>query len=512
MSKPNVSRRMFLSKSASSAILGAMGAMGVAGVARAADSVGTAHAPDWQETFEIVIVGSGFAGLAAAYSALENGAKRVLVLEKMPVFGGNSVINAGQVSLAGSGMQKAKGIKDSPELFKADMLRAGNSLNHQNLVDALVAEAPACYDMMVASGVKLRDEVIRLGGHSAPRTIFADNYSGGGICVPMHKHLRDKGVAFRNRSFVENIFLDKTGRATGVSVVPDYDFDARKGGKAIAVRATKGIVIASGGWGSDHEFISASMPPYATLKCTSQKGATSEMLRLLLGLGAMPVMLDTYQIGPWACPDEFGAGAASIFADYIFAEGIMVDARNGKRFVNELASRRVRSEAEMKCVDQKGNPVFPFGFCSEETTKDRPGFAASLREGTTKRTESVEELAKLYGAPVDALKAQIDEWNRYVENGRDEAFGKPIDRKLLLKPPFYSIRFWPKLHYCMGGVGITEKGEVLSFRTLKPIPGLYAAGEITGGVHGADRLGSCSSTDCLAFGRIAGRNAALNRA
>ena len=503
----SLSRRTLLSGSALAAALGAVGAHAAPSDRR--DTKANVL-PEWKESFDIVIIGSGFAGLAAAYSALENGIKSILVLEKMPVFGGNSVINAGQVSLAGSGLQKKKNIKDSADLMKADMLKAGNSLNHQNLVDALVAEAPASYDMMVDCGVKFRDEVIRLGGHGAPRTIFADNYSGGGICVPMHKHLRSKGVQFRNRSFVSEIVTAPSGRVVGVTVTPNYDFDERKGGTPYSVEAKKGVIVAAGGWGSDHEFIAASMPPYATLACTSQKGATSETLRMLLGLGATPVMLDTYQIGPWACPDEFGAGAASIFADYIFAEGIMVDARNGKRFVNELASRRERSEAEMKCVDAKGAPVFPFGFCSEETTKNRPGFEASFREGTTKRTESVEELAALYGAPVDGLKKQIDEWNRFVEAGKDGAFGKPIDKKVLLKPPFYSIRFWPKLHYCMGGIGITEKAEVLSFRTLKPIPGLYAAGEITGGVHGADRLGSCSSTDCLCFGRIAGRSAAKN--
>lgn len=498
MSTSDLSRRHFLASSA----LAAAAALGPTTVlARPSE-------PRWKETFEVVIIGSGFAGLAAAYSALENGVRSVLVLEKMQVFGGNSVINAGQVSLAGSALQKAKGIKDTPEAMKEDMLKAGKRLNHPKLVDAVVAEAPACYDMMVASGVVFRDEVIRLGGHSAPRTIFSDNYSGGGICVPMHKYLAGKGVVFRARSFVKSVVQDESGAVTGVEIVPDYDFDTKKGGDAYAVRATKGVIVASGGWGADREFITASTPAYSTLECTSQKGATSETLRMVLELGAMPVLLDTYQIGPWACPDEFGAGAAAVFADYIFAEGIMVDARDGKRFVNELASRRERSEAEMKCVDQNGNPVFPFGFCSEETTKNRPGFEASFREGTTKRTESVEALAELYGAPVDALRAEIEKWNKAVEAGRDDVFGKPIDHKVLLKPPFYSIRLWPKLHYCMGGVGITDKAEVVSVQTLKPIPGLYAAGEITGGVHGADRLGSCSSTDCLAMGRIAGRSAA----
>ena len=458
----------------------------------------------------MVIIGSGFAGLAAAYSALENGVKSVLVLEKMNVFGGNSCINGGQISLAGRGLQKSKGIKDSPKLMEEDMLRVGQRLNHPALVKAVVKESPACYDMMVKCGVKFADQVIRLGGHSAPRTIFAENYAGGGICVPMHKWLKDHGVEFRNKSFCSAVLTDKDGVVRGVEVEGQYDFDKKTHKNTYKVQAVKGVVFATGGWGADNEFISASTPQYSTLESTSQKGATSESVRMLLGLGAMPVLLDIYQVGPWATPDEFGAGAASIFADYIFAEGIMVDARNGKRFVNELASRRERSEAEMKCVDQQGKPVMPFGFCSEETTVNRPGFKASFREGTVKKFDTVEVLAKFYGAPLEPLKQQIAEWNKMVAAGKDELFGRPLDKRVELKAPFYAMRFWPKLHYCMGGIGINDQAQVISTETCKPIPHLYAAGEITGDVHGLDRLGSCSSTDCLVMGRIAGRSVAAN--
>lgn len=104
-----------------------------------------------------------------------------------------------------------------------------------------------------------------------------------------------------------------------------------------------------------------------------------------------------------------------------------------------------------------------------------------------------------------------------VAAGKDELFGRPLDKRVELKAPrvelkapFYAMRFWPKLHYCMGGIGINDQAQVISTKTCKPIPHLYAAGEITGGVHGLDRLGSCSSTDCLVMGRIAGRSVAAN--
>ena len=137
----------------------------------AVPAISAAEKDDWTETYDVVIIGSGFAGLAAAYSALENGVKSVLVLEKMNVFGGNSCINGGQISLAGSGLQKSKGIKDSPKLMEEDMLRVSQRLNHPALVKAVVKESPACYDMMVKCGVKFADQVIRLSGHSAPRTM-----------------------------------------------------------------------------------------------------------------------------------------------------------------------------------------------------------------------------------------------------------------------------------------------------------------------------------------------------
>ena len=159
------------------------------------------------------------------------------------------------------------------------MLRVGQRLNHPALVKAVVKESPACYDMMVKCGVKFADQVIRLGGHSAPRTIFAENYAGGGICVPMHKWLKDHGVEFRNKSFCSAVLTDKDGVVRGVEVEGQYDFDKKTHKNTYKVQAVKGV-------------------QYSTLESTSQKGATSESVRMLLGLGAMPVLLDIYQVGP----------------------------------------------------------------------------------------------------------------------------------------------------------------------------------------------------------------------
>ena len=181
--------------------------------------------------------------------------------------------------------------------------------------------------------------------------------------------------------------------------------------------------------------------------------------------------------------------------------------------MNELADRRTRADAQLGVL-AKGTaekPNYPFCFCAEETTTRAEGFKAAYREGTVKKSDTVEALAKLHNVDVAALKAAIADWNEIVAGKKPDPFKKPLDRKTELKPPFYSMRLSPKLHYCMGGVAITPKAEVIDCRSLKPIAGLYAAGEIAGGVHGMDRLGGCSSVDGMVFGQIAGHQVASRK-
>ena len=140
--------------------------------------------------------------------------------------------------------------------------------------------------------------------------------------------------------------------------------------------------------------------------------------------------------------------------------------------------------------------------------KNAEGFQAAYRDKTVFRYETLADLAKAYDIPLKALQQQVDEYNKIVAGTQKDPFAKPLDVKQPLKAPFYAMRLTPKLHYCMGGIAVNPRSEVLSPTTLAPIPGLYAAGEVTGGVHGMDRLGGCSSVDCMVFGLEAGRNAA----
>lgn len=464
---------------------------------------------NYSESHDLVIVGSGFAGLATAYAALKAGLKDILILEKMEAFGGNSCLCGGLMSLPLSPKQKALGITDSVELMVGDMYKAGRGFNHPSLARKFAEDAASVCGMLDECGVELKDKVIRLGGHSTPRALVPASASGGGIVVPIHNWLKSRGVQFRNRTQVTELIVTD-GKVRGVRVNEGYDWQTGKSSRTKTIGTKGAVVVCTGGWGQDNSFVKTTMPAYALLECTSQPGATAEMLRALLKAGALPTMLDMYQLGPWASPDEKGAGPASFFADYAFAEGISINPKTGNRYMNELADRRTRAEAQLKVLTQSDADKinYPIVFCSEKTTEHAEGFKAAYRDGCVFRHSTTEDLAKAYDIPLDALKKQISEYNEIVAGKKQDPFEKPLDVKQKLEAPFYSMRLTPKLHYCMGGVAITPKAEVISYETLKPISGLYAAGEITGGVHGMDRLGGCSSVDCMVFGLEAGRNAA----
>jgi len=187
-----------------------------------------------------------------------------------------------------------------------------------------------------------------------------------------------------------------------------------------------------------------------------------------------------------------------------FPYGILVDMKSGKRFVNELSDRKLLVDAMLNSGREAVAIVDSMGV-HYASTLDK-----CLKRGVVKRFESIEELAQDNQIPLDVLKETIRNYNASVEKGEDNEFGKPMpdDLSPIQYPPYYSIRLISKVHHCMGGVQINAQAQVIHVQTHMPIGRLYAAGEITGGIHGASRLGSNAITDCLVFGRIAGRNAA----
>ena len=466
------------------------------------------NTPKWDEETDIIVIGSGFAGLAAAIEAKNTGSS-VLVIEKMIGYGGNSTISAGVMAAAGTAMQADRGIEDSPQLMHTDMLKAGLGLNHPELVRTVTEASNEVFRWTVEYlGVKYLDRVDQFGGHSVARCYTTHNQSGSAIIKQSLIKLKELGVPVRTKVFLQNILKDSDSRVCGVRVRDGYTYPDENSGVPKAILARKAVILATGGFANDIDFRTSQDPRLTDeINSTNKYSTTGEALREAIRIGALPVQLSWIQLGPWACPDEKGYGIGPDFGgDIGYMYGILIDPATGNRMVNELADRKTRADA----ILERGHPCLVF---ADEKGVKGSGYPIDhcLKKGIVKRFEQIDAVADYYKIPLHALKDTLKIFNAYVENGLDEAFGKPIlsNANPLRHPPYYCMRVWPKVHHTMGGVLINANAQVLDL-SKKPIGGFYAAGEVTGGVHGASRLGSCAITDCLVFGRIAGRNAASN--
>jgi len=506
--KKTLSRRGFLKAAGATAAVAGLATGGAALTPWSAEAA--ALPKKWDETFDVVVIGSGFAGLAAAYEAKKAGAS-VVVLEKMRTPGGNSIINGGVVAAAGSPLQEKQGIKDSAEVLYQDMLKAGLSLNHPELAK-MVAEGswPTVKWTIEELGVKYKERVSQEGGHAVPRMYSTHNQSGSAIVTQQLAKLKELGVQPRMQSYLTQIYRDADGRVKGVQIREKYVFPKTDSGKLKTIRARKAVVLAAGGFGADITFRTIQDPRLTNdVDTTNQPGATADALREAFRIGCTPLQVSWIQLAPWGSPDEKGFGLAAFFGQGCAAVyGLWVDTKTGKRFVNELADRKVRADAILRV----GNRCI--AFCDENGTRlQKDAIPKFMERGIVKKYDTLEDLAKAYNVPFGPMMEEVKNYNEALVKGKDEAWGRYLwkDAKPIETAPFYAMRLTPKVHHCMGGININTNAQALDVMTDKPIPGLYAAGEVTGGVHGAVRLGSCAVIDCLVFGRIAGKNAAAEK-
>ena len=500
----NISRRRLIESSI----------VGTAALAGATSAFASKPVAKWDETVDIIVVGSGFAGLAAAIEAKNAGAN-VIVLEKMAVFGGNSAINGGILTATGCPQQKLHGIKDSVDLLEKDILAAGNYMNYVDKVRFMAERALSNYEWTVNYlGVEyLPDAIGQEGGHSVPRYVTTKNGSGSGIVSKEVEKLEKLGVKVRTRTYVKHVLRDDTGRVLALEVLEGYRFPKTGTGKTKFIRAKKAVILCYGGFSRDVEYRTMQDPKLtAALDSTNQPGATSELWRETSRIGCAQVQNDWIQCTPWNNPKEKGMGIGWTFAQSGAAEYGLWVATDGKRFVNELANRKVRADAIMVL---KGEGKSAVAICTKPNLKAfeeaRPGMLQKLLEQQIiKEYKSLDEIAADYKMPVDTLKATVAEFNKAVETKSDPAFGRYINNEQtpLAEGPWYAAEMSPKVHHCMGGLVTDLQCRVIDVVDGKPVPGLFAAGEATGGVHGAVRLGSCAILDCLVNGRIAGQQAA----
>ena len=472
----------------------------------------TAALPDaWDEEFDVVVIGSGFAGMAAAHEAVKAGAS-VVILEKMRVPGGNSIINGGIWSLPGTPIQQAAGIKDSADLMVQDMMAAGLNINHAALARKLAEESLDTLTWSIEElEVDYLDQGSQLGGHSVPRSYTTHNQSGSGIVTQQLAKLAELGVEPRTQTIMRQLLRDEDGRVKGVAIGENYRHPTDNDAPSRFIKAARAVVLATGGFGADVGFRMIQDPRLTdAFDSTNQPGATAEALRQALNVGCTPVQLSWIQLGPWTSPDERGMGLAWAFALVCAQWGLWVDTLTGKRVVNELADRKTRADA----IIAAGNQCIAFcdanGFPYAEAI---PGgkMERMLEREVVRRFDSLEAMGAAYDIPLEPLQETIQQFNMSVDAGEDTEWGRYLQAEQfpLGEPPFYVSRLGPKIHHTMGGVAINTDAQALDVVTGDPIPGLYAAGEVTGGVHGASRLGGVAVGDCLVFGRTAGRNAAV---
>ncbi len=494
------SRRKFLTQ-ATGAMLGS--ALGRGALAKTEETLSTEDGP-WDRTVEMLVVGTGFAGLAASIEAWDLGCRSLLVIDKMSVAGGNSAINGGDLAAAGTDMQRSLGIRDSADLLYADMMKAGGYLNVPELarrvVDMSLENFNWCRDRV---GIQF-GRVNYHGGHSVKRAHQTTALSGAGYILPMLRVLEDLGVLPQLSTKLERFILD--GNAlVGVEVRENWRFGLPSSGDLKRYRILRGCIICSGGFSNGVRLRQIHDPRLdERFTSTNQPGATGDCTQAAQMAGAAATQMDWIQLGPWTSPDEPGFGFVPQFCERIIGYGLMVDPKTGQRFFKETGNRKERADAIMAL----GHPAVILADAKNTRNMVDPSqLAGAIRNGSVQVFGSLRDLARAYDMPEEALENQLRIWNHCVEGKKDPEYDCMIFEDALpnIMTPFYAARLWPRVHHTMGGLVINARSQVLNC-LLEPIEGLYAAGEVTGGVHGMVRLGGVASADCFTFGRVAARS------
>lgn len=491
-----LSRRKFIK-------LGAL-ATGIAATTPAA-----LHATDsqskitWDKEYDVIVVGSGVSGHIVSIVTAEAGLS-TLMIEKMSRLGGNSVISQQDFAVMGSDIQAKNGIKDSVELYVKDLSAAGRGFNDIAHTTRIAKNSNRAYEFARDRGVKYADKPKHLGGHSVARSL--QTIGGGGKAVQaLHKHYLAQKGTFQNRVKADEIIQDEQGRVIGIKVREKYKFDRKaanddrenSSGTVAYYRAKKAVVFATGGYSRDEEFRAIQNPLLSLVKTPSNLGATSGALKTMLKAGATPVQL---------CLTRFTFGIPT--EDLKFS--IMVDANSAQRITNEDSNRQDLSNAILNHMIQtntKQYPVLIFDSVGFQNSHDPHRMQKFLEAKRIKEFNSIEELATEFKIPIEKLKKTLDDYNNAIASKKDTLFEKDFSQlkgAAASKAPFYGILAAPGLSYTQGGVRVGENLEVIDMHTNKPIEGLFAVGEATGGIHGFSRLTSCSIPDCMTSGIIAG--------
>ena len=450
--------------------------------------------------YDVVVIGAGGAGFSAAITARNAGAN-VVLLEKMPAVGGNSLISGAEMNVAKNWVQPKLGINDdSPELHAQDTFKGGDGKGDMKVINVMTHQAldaaKWCRDYL---GVRFEDDnLFFFGGHSRKRALIPVGHTGTEFIAKFQAKADELGIPVITNMKAEELIKDKDGRVVGVKATMD--------GSEYTFNAKGGVVLATGGFGANPEMVKKYNPKIdERFKTTDAPGTTGEALYMAERAGAQLVNMGYIQTYPICDPIS---GAIELIADARFDGAIMLN-QEGKRFVEELQRRDVLSEA---ILNQTGQYCWVLwndniGKISNTVKAHANEYEAFTKQGIMTTCDDLKCIADFTKIPFDQLRKTVKRVSDMAGKGNDKDFNHRAGLMDMQQGKYYVIKAVPSTHHTMGGVRINEKAEALTAEG-KVIPGLWAAGEVTGVTHGTNRLGGNAYTDIIVFGRIAGEAAA----
>ncbi|WP_455386598.1 flavocytochrome c [Lactiplantibacillus pentosus] len=442
---------------------------------------------DLKTTYDVVIIGSGGAGLTAAIQAHELGLKPV-ILEKMPKIGGNTTRASSGMNAAETNVQLHHHIVDSFGDFYDETLKGGGNLNNQALLKFFTEHSALAIDWLADHGIELDDLTIT-GGMSVMRTHRPSSMApiGGFLVTELLKQVAAAKLPLFTDIKVDQL-VQTDGKITGIK--------ATTANGAVTINAGA-VLLATGGFGANKALLGKYRDDLKNYQTTNQPGATGDGILLAEAVGAKVVDMDQVQVHPTVQQDT---DHAYLIGEAVRGEGAILVDQQGKRFVNELDTRKNVTAA----IDQLGGTGAYLIF--DRGIRDRVKAVEFYDHiGLVKTGADLAALATEAGLDADTLTQTVADWNQAVANHADTAFKRRtgMDRDIA-KGPFYAIHIAPAVHYTMGGVGINPATQVLD-KQDQPINGLFAAGEVIGGLHGNNRIGGNSIAETVIFGRQAGQ-------
>ena len=507
------------------------------------DDYATANAGKKEEDVtkdaDIVVVGAGGAGMTAAIVAANEG-KNVVVVESQSAAGGNSVRATGGMNAAkttyqdentfeeSAGVEKTlaaaeaykdnkdiaaltetvkkqwdeyqkdpKGYFDSTELMELDTMIGGKAVNNFDLVKTLVENSADSIEWLSTIGADLKN-VGQFGGASVKRIHRPVNDQGqvvsvGSYLIPiLEKQVEKEGVEVLYNTTANKIIM-KDGKAAGIEA-------EGKTGNKVTVNA-KAVVLATGGFGANNDMVAEQNPDLKGYITTNANGAQGQGITMATADDVNAATVDMKQIQLHPTVHVEGDNAVLI-TEGLRGDGAILVNQSGERFTDEVGTRDVVSAAENS---QEGG--YAWLIVDQKMADASAVIQGYIDKGYAEKGETYEELAKAMEMDEKTFASTMDEWNKYVESKKDEKFNRTTFADKLDTAPYYAIKVQPGVHHTMGGLVIDTNTEVLDTDN-NVIAGLYAAGEVTGGVHGANRLGGNAVADFVVFGRIAGAQAA----